>query len=140
VDNHKIQEFLGVDVGDKRVGIALGNTAARIAHPLKTVDASQAIEELTSLAESYSVAGIVVGLPRGMQGNETAQTQKVRHWADQAKLHLNQPLFWQDETLTSVAAQSERASKKRPLDIDAEAAALILQDFLNSNENDRVAV
>ncbi len=140
MDNHRTQEFLGVDVGDKRVGIASGNTAARIAHPLKTVSASQAIDELVTLAEASAVVGIVVGLPRGLSGDETAQSQKVRNWADTAKLRINLPLFWQDETLTTVAAQAQSRSKKTPVDIDAQAASIILQDFLNSNESDRVAI
>jgi putative holliday junction resolvase len=139
VDSHKHQEFLGVDVGAARVGIARGSSAARIAQPLKTVPAGQAIAELKNLAAAGPAAGIVVGLPRSLDGAETAQTELVRQWAESAKQDLNLPFYWQDEALTSHAAASQNP-KTAGQGIDAEAAAIILQDFLDSDENDRVAV
>jgi putative Holliday junction resolvase len=135
VDNLKIEEFLGVDVGAARVGIARGNSAARLAQAIKTVEAKEAINELKVLAEEFSTNGIVIGLPRGLDGQETAQTKSVRHWVERLKAQINLPLFWQDEALTSQQAEAIKST----LGSDAQAAAIILQDFLDSQENDRVA-
>lgn len=143
MDSHNIQEFLGVDVGQVRVGIARGSSAARIAQPLKTVPAAEALEELENLAKTHSANGIVIGLPRSLDGQETAQTKVVRDWAAQAKTRLKLPFYWQDEALTSrLAAAKVQSSKLKAQKFDDHslAAAVILQDFLDSPENDRVAV
>jgi putative Holliday junction resolvase len=135
VDSPKTQEFLGVDAGSVRVGIARGNNAARLAEPLKTVPAGKAVGELKELASENSAAGIVVGLPRGLDGGETAQTTTVRQWVESAKTAISLPFYWQDEALTSRQAEEAKAS---PAGNDAAAAAIILQDFLDSRESDRV--
>ena len=139
MDNHKIQELLGLDVGSARIGIARGNTLAKIAEPLKTVAASAAFEEMRHLAKLHSSEAIVVGLPRSLDGNETDQTRAVRRWVKQAQMAIALPFFWQDEALTSQQAES-RKPKGHDVGSDARAAAMILQDFLDSNEDDRVAV
>lgn len=138
MDNHKHQEFLGVDVGAVRIGIARGNTAARIAEPLKTVPAAQAAAELLDLSDKNQAAGVVVGLPRSLDGAETGQTKAVRQWVQSVKNRINLPFYWQDEALTSQRAESLKPKPEGP-GVDAEAAAIILQDFLDSEESDRVA-
>lgn len=135
MDSPKAQEFLGVDVGSVRIGIARGNSAARLAEPLKTVPAEKAVDELKELASENSAAGIVVGLPRGLDGGETAQTDFVRDWVNTAKPAIGLPFYWQDEALTSRQAEE---SKDFPAGNDAAAASIILQDFLDGRENDRV--
>lgn len=127
------KEYIGVDVGTHRVGIARGSSVARIAQPLKVVAADKALGELADLAAQAD--GIVVGLPRGLDGQETAQTGSVMQWVKQAKLTINKPFYWQDEALTSVTAQSKGGLTA---EVDAVAASVILQDFLNSKEEDRV--
>jgi putative Holliday junction resolvase len=72
---------LGVDVGSAKIGVARGSAMARIAQPLKTLSANSAIDELAALASQSGAEGIVVGLPRSLDGNETAQTSYVRNWA-----------------------------------------------------------
>jgi len=136
VDNHKTEEFLGVDVGNVRFGIARGNNAAGLAEPLKTVEASQVVAELKKLAVQNSTTGIVVGLPRDLNGNETAQTEAVRRWVLSAKAEIGLKFYWQDEALTSRQAE---ATEPKDAGTDAVAAAIILQDFLDGAENDRVA-
>ena len=136
MDNHKAEEFIGVDKGNVRVGIARGNSAARIAEPLETIDANQVIEELKKLAVQNSATGIVVGLPRDLNGNETAQTEAVREWVKSAKTEIGLKFYWQDEALTSRQAEM---TEPKDTGTDAVAAAIILQDFLDSAENDRVA-
>ena len=136
MDSPKTAEYLGVDVGAARVGIARGNSAARLAQPLKTVEAKEAVNEIKLLAQDLPADGLVIGLPRGLDGQETEQTKAVRHWANKLKGQISLPLYWQDEALTSHQADAIKSE----LGSDASAAAIILQDFLDSPEHDRVAV
>lgn len=131
-----MEEFLAVDVGSARVGVARGNTAARLAEPLATIPANEAGKQLEQIASERQAAGIVVGLPRSLDGHETKQTKQVRRWAEHMKQQIGLPFYWQDEALTSRAAERRAPSAGS----DAEAAAIILQDFLDTDVNDRVAV
>jgi putative Holliday junction resolvase len=133
VHHNEPQEYIGVDVGSQRVGVARGSSAARIAQPVKTVPAATAIAELSQMAAQAD--GIVVGLPRGLDGQETAQTKQVREWAQLAKKQINKPFYWQDEALTSVAAKDRGALTG---EVDAVAASVILQDFLDTPGEQRV--
>ena len=129
------EEFLGLDIGSSRIGVARGSSAARLSEPLKTIPAKEAIDELAALVEKYKPAAIVVGLPRNLGGNETDQTDKVRQWVDEAKKSLNLPFYWQDEALTSHLAEVRGTAQNQS---DAAAAAIILQDFLDASKDDRV--
>lgn len=142
MNNPKSEEFLGIDVGGVKIGIARGNTAARLAEPLKTVEAANSEAAIKNLVMEHAAAGVVVGLPRGLDGNETAQTKAVRDWAQSIKSQIDLPFYWQDEALTSRAAGKLQTSnfKHQTDDEHSLAAAIILQDFLDSPENDRVAV
>lgn len=123
-DNPK--EAVGVDVGSARVGIARGSTAAKLSEPLKTVPAAAAVEEIAALDPDF----VVVGLPRSLDGNETRQTAYVRDWVRSAMRRIDKPFYWQDEALTSHAAESSDDAAGR----DAVAASVILQDFLDTPE------
>jgi putative Holliday junction resolvase len=101
-----------------------------LAEPLSTVPSAKAIEEIKKLDPDL----IVVGLPRSLDGNETDQTAFVRRWADSAKQVINKPFFWQDEALTSRAADSTDSKAGQ----DAVAASVLLQDFLDTPESDWV--
>lgn len=135
----KAEEFLGVDVGSVKIGIARGSSVARLAAPLKTVAAASAFDELIQLSAQNQVSAIVVGLPRNLNGAETTQTVFVRDWAKQAKDQIKLPFFWQDEALTSQKAESLKP-KTSQFDDHALAAAIILQDFLDTPESDRLSV
>lgn len=125
------EEYIGVDYGSARVGLARGSSLARLAEPLKTVASEDAVKEIAELAKQNQASGIVVGLPRNLSGQETDQTKMVREWVISAKVQIKLPFYWQDEALTSAAAGKAD-------DVDATAAALILQDFLDCREGDRV--
>jgi putative holliday junction resolvase len=122
-------------VGERRIGVARGSSMARIAEPLETVAAEKAIESISALAQKHHSAGIVVGLPRSLDGAETAQTRKIRQWVAQAKTLIELPFYWQDEALTSKVAEEQIA---RNTGTDAVAASVILQDFLDTPEGQRV--
>lgn len=126
------KSFICLDVGEKRIGVALADSVVRIAIPYTTIEVDG--EEVRAIAELYvkeSAHAIVVGYPRNQQGEATAQTDYVVDFATQ--LEEFSPIIFQDESLTSVQAE-QRLSRRRggytKGDIDAEAAAIILQDYL----------
>jgi putative Holliday junction resolvase len=125
--------FLALDVGEKRIGVAVGDAAVRIAMPYDTieVDGSE-IERIARIAVDENIDTIVVGYPRNQSGEPTAQTEYVVAFAEQLK-DIASKLEFQDESLTSVLAEQQLKSYGRPYskgDIDARAAAIILQDYL----------
>ena len=89
--------FIGLDVGAKRIGVARGNDLAKLATPLTIVPVDgQEIEAISKIAASEEARDIVVGLPRGLDSQETAQTKTTREFARRLRpLGLN--LHWRDE-------------------------------------------
>jgi putative Holliday junction resolvase len=138
---------LALDVGEKRVGIARANLTVRMAHPLTTLEnPSSFVEDVVGLVRREDAAWIVLGLPRGLQGQETAQTAFVRAFAEQLQQALRDAglpdtLHWTDEALTSVRAESELQGRKKSVrggniakgEVDALAATYILEDFLSEH-------
>ncbi len=132
------QQFLGLDVGTRRIGIARGGLPAKIAEPLLTLPSDKIFKELPGLIKEHSAAGIVVGLPRNLSGDDTAQTQWVRDWVRDAKTKIELPFYWQDEALTSKLAEAKQLGGDKKHDTDSLAAAIILQDFLDLAPAERV--
>ena len=135
-------KIIGLDVGTKRIGVARADSTTRIAVPsgFINVDGSE-WTEIIKLAKLCSTNWFVLGLPRSNEGNETKQSLYVREFSK--KLLQNLPdakIRFQDESLTSVEAEERLKSRKKTYErgeIDSEAAAIILQDFLESfNKND----
>jgi putative Holliday junction resolvase len=126
-------QILALDVGSKRIGVAIATTAARIARPLTTLDAEANVDkQLEQLIAAESVEALVVGLPRGLDGQETAQTASVRQFVTMLQ-HFGLPIHFQDEALTSRKAKAELEGRGKSYakgDIDALAATYILDDFL----------
>ncbi len=126
-------KYLGIDYGAKRVGLATADSAAMIASPLRTV----APHELVAAIQSEGpFAAVVVGLPRGLDGQDTTQTLAVRRFSDDLlwrRLHI-EPVFQDEAGTSSVAEDRLKASGKTYAKgaIDAEAAAIILQDYLDT--------
>ena len=130
-------EFLGLDVGTKRTGVARGSSGAGLAEPLASIPTDQAYDKLADLVKDNKVNGIVVGLPRNLSGDDTDQTRWVRDWVVAAKDKLPVAFYWQDEALTTVKAQ-ELAKQAKSADVDSLSAAIILQDFLDAPDAERV--
>lgn len=133
-------EFIAVDVGQARVGFARGSMVARLAEPLFSVPAGEALAKLSKLATELKAAGVVVGWPRNLAGKQTAQTKSVHKWALAAKAKIKLPFYIQDEALTSRLAQAEKRERSAKYDEHALAAAIFLQDFLDSPEESRALV
>lgn len=132
------KQLMGLDVGQKRIGVARASGVAKLAEPLTTIKTSESLEKLQQIIQEQGTQTIVVGLPRSLRGDDTAQTTWVRTWVDNAKKRIQLPFYWQDEALTSRIAEAERQAHKSPHDVDALAAAIILQDFLDAAETERV--
>lgn len=133
---------LALDVGEKRIGVAVANLGVRFAGPLTTLENPKTfLKDISALCEAEGVGLLVLGLPRGLEGQDTAQTERVKRFGAQLGDFLGAaghalPLYWVDEALTSEKAEKElraRAGKRQhyqKVDIDALAATYILEDFL----------
>ncbi len=133
------KRYLGVDYGTKRVGLATGDDEVRLAAPLTTleVDPEELVEALVHICHKEAVDHIIMGLPRGLESQDTAQTVKVRNLAIKLESALGLPITLQDEALTSEVARERLVNAGQPTDrgaIDREAAAIILQDYLDGLE------
>ncbi len=128
-------KILALDVGEKRIGVARADSCTRIAVPVGyvAVDGSE-WQEIARIAHLSSTNFFVLGLPRSNDGNETAQSLYVRNFAKTLVEKLpGVKIRFQDESLTSVVAEERLKSRKKHYEkgeIDAEAASIILQDFL----------
>lgn len=131
---------LALDVGNRRIGVALASVIARLPAPLTVIDRNKTadvVAEIVDLVKKNEVKTVVVGLPRDMTGNETDQTIAVREFAAQISKELNIPVIMQDEAVTSVLAEERLKNRGKPYDkgdIDAEAAVMILDDYLKTTE------
>lgn len=130
-------KIIGLDVGERRIGVAKVDSATRIAVPVGfiLVDGSE-WKEIAKIAELNNTKYFVLGLPRSNEGNETKQTLYVRAFSRTlAKMIPDAKIRFQDESLTSVEAEFRLKSRKKEYEkgeIDAEAAAIILQDFIEN--------
>jgi putative Holliday junction resolvase len=127
--------LIGLDVGEKRIGVAVADTSVRIAVAYQTIEVDGGeIEAIAELAVSEGVKTIVVGYPRNQSGQPTAQTAYVEAFAEKLK-DIVEHIVFQDESLTSVIAEERLTAQKKPFtksDIDAQAAAIILQDYIEA--------
>jgi len=126
--------ILALDVGAKRIGVARASGDVRLAAPLTTIEHDDTVwRVLDTLIRSEQAATLVVGLPRGLDGQETEQTRQVREFIEVLKKHVSLPIVVRDEAVTSVHAEEELKRRGKPYgkgDIDALAATYILQDYL----------
>lgn len=126
--------LLALDIGEQRIGVAEAHSVARIAHPLVTLAHTETIfDEIAELVRKQGAVLLVAGLPRGMQGQHTNQTQYAEAFVANLKQHVTVPIYWQDEAVTSQKAEKELEARKKPFtkgDVDALAATYILEDFL----------
>ena len=142
----KCGRIAGLDVGERRIGVAVSDATGTLARPVGVVRTSgldgdaldRAAAELTRLAaEDDGLTALVVGLPRRLDGSPNEMTPRVEAFAQTLGQRISLPVVLQDERLTSLEAESRlalrekdwRARKKK---LDAAAAAIILQDYLDS--------
>jgi putative holliday junction resolvase len=128
--------FLGLDVGLSRIGVAYGDSIGRISQPAGVILTSGDVDkELAKYIDEFDITDLVVGRPRNQAGDTTQQTVEVEKFTNEYLLKLRLSLHWQDESVTSVIAEERLKARKKgyqKADIDAEAAAIILQDYLET--------
>lgn len=129
-------KFLALDVGERRIGVAAAESTTKLAYPLTTIDVDGTeLEQLSHLIKDENASHLIIGYPRNLQGEPTKQTAVVEAFRLRLAV-FDIPITYQDESLTSVAAEKYLASKKKPYskaDIDAHAAAVILTDYIESH-------
>jgi putative Holliday junction resolvase len=143
--------FLGIDFGQRRIGLAVSDPSGMLARPWRAVAAggspagSAALVAALVAGEAESeldeLGAIVVGLPRRLGGEDTDQTAPARAFAAALAERTRLPVHLQDERLTSYEADQRLAERepdwrRRKAKVDAAAAAVILQDFLDAYTQD----
>jgi putative Holliday junction resolvase len=135
---------LALDYGERFVGIAVGETAMRVAHPLATLDEADAEARLEAIAEfvaEWRPVQLVVGLPLNMDGTAHAVTRKARRFARRLEERFALPVALVDERLSSAEAEERlrglgRGGRKDKHFAHSVAAQVILQDWLDAGTGD----
>jgi len=136
----KNMRIMGLDVGDKAIGVAISDALLLTAQSRPTIrrkDSKWDIEQIRSLAVENEVHQIVVGQPLHMDGRESPQSQKTAKFAEQLRESLNLPIVFWDERLTSFEAEQHLREmglnwRQRREQVDKIAAMIILQNYLDS--------
>jgi putative Holliday junction resolvase len=144
--------ILGVDVGRRRIGLAISDATGTLARPLATLTVARdegdsgvarlAAEVSRLAAEDDGLATIVIGMPRHLDGTASDETSHVSSFVAALRTHTRVPVVSVDERLTSREAEDrlalrERDWRKRKERLDAAAAAIILQDYLDVEKRAR---
>ena len=137
---------LAVDVGGRRIGLAISDISRTLARPLRTLtvrNASNGVDQVAAeiahlLAEDDGLSTVVVGLPVHLDGAASEQTERVVAFIDALKMRISLPIVTVDERLTSheaerLLAEGTRDWRERKARLDAVAAAVILQDYLEAH-------
>lgn len=131
-------KLIGLDVGTRRIGVAIADSSIRIAVPNTTVTVNNGLEftEIARIARANNTLWFVIGMPRSNEGGLTEQSNYVKKFAKSlASAVPGAKIRFQDESLTSVEAENRLKSRKKMYkreEIDAEAASIILQDFIEN--------
>lgn len=140
VNGDKDMRIMGIDYGTKRIGVAISDPSATMAHPLDTIpvreDGSH-LDLLGKVVRDYEITKVVVGLPVNMDGSMGESARKVTEWAQALEHSLGLPVELWDERLTTSEAHEllirlEVKGRKRRHIIDKIAASIILQDYLEA--------
>ena len=131
------KNFLGIDYGEKRIGLALAGETERIAKSFKII---HKLKELDDIVPAKNVSAFIMGLPLQPDGTEGESVAQARLFAERLKEKYGLPIYWQDERKTSVEAETYlkegifmRADKRKKI-LDAESARVILERWLSEYE------
>ena len=133
---------IGIDLGSKRVGLALSDKMNMIASPYRTLivkNEQDLLDQLRLIIVDFKVKTIVLGLPLNMNGEDSAQTKKIREFKSMLSI-FNLPVILEDERLSSVSAKRSLVMQDiktghNKSEIDKRAAAIFLQQFLDKKNN-----
>jgi len=136
-----VSRFLGIDYGTVRIGLALSDPTGILASPLPFLE-NQSPQQVTTclseLIQTHQIAGLVIGLPRNMDGTYGPSAQKVRDFIAQIQKSISLPITPIDERLTTAQASKQLSSiglnqKQLRKKVDSSSACLILQQYLDRN-------
>jgi len=134
----KKMRYLAIDHGKKRTGLAICDRNETICSPLTVIPGQHdVLHRIVEIIDAESIEAIVLGLPLNMDNTEGHQAKSVRLFAEELKARIDIPLYFQDERLSSFAAedklaQAELSRKKAKKHLDAVAAAQILETFIEN--------
>jgi len=128
---------LGLDVGDKYIGVAVSDGLGLTAQGIKTIKRDNCMEELMAIIKEYEVDSIVIGLPKMLDGSIGLQGEKVLKFVEELKKLSGLPISMWDERLSTVATErilleADMSRKKRKTIRDKISAVIILQGYLDS--------
>ena len=132
------KSYLGIDYGEKRIGLALADERTRLATPFKII---HKLNELDDIVPAKNVIAFVMGLPLQPDGTEGVIAAHARLFAAQLEKKYHLPIYWQDERKTSLRAEEYlkqslcMRANKRKLVLDAESACFILDQWLQQNSS-----
>lgn len=137
------RRVMALDVGERRIGVAMSDEMGRFAAPFATLKATprgRVLEQIAALVRQYTVLEVVVGLPLTMGGDIGPQARTVQSFANELETVLGRAVRFFDERLTTVAADQMMRelgvkTEKRKARLDEVAASIILQDYLDSTHN-----
>lgn len=134
--------YLALDLGDRRIGVALSDAMGMIARPLEVFERrsrAQDFSRVQQLIERYHVEALVVGLPLNMDGTEGPQASWVRDYIAALSATLRIPVILWDERLSTEEAHriARQSGRSIPQHVDAIAAAVILQGYLDSHGDNK---
>lgn len=139
-----MSRWLGLDIGEKRIGVAISDETKTLARPLLTLTRASKQEDfarLTTLCREQQIDKIVAGLPKTLRNEEGPQARRVRRYANELHTALGLPIDFWDERFSSVDAEERLAAAsrkpRRKGDIDSAAAAIILQEYLDAMNNEQ---
>ncbi len=133
--------LLALDVGDKRIGVAVSDDLGILATPLTIVKHTnwrEDIARILQIAREQRVQGIVVGVPYYLDGTASEQTRKVLRFIERLRERTDLPVYEWNEALSTEEAEARlhaagrRQKRRAPTHVDAQAAAVILQEFLEA--------
>lgn len=141
------KRYLGLDLGGRRVGVAVSDPGGLIAQPIETLlinGLDDAVRQVCRIIGEYEVVGVVLGMPLNLSGDTSEQSLEVEKFAERLGRECPVPVFFEDERLSSRQAESVLHSYGKKIKghkgiIDRISAAIILQSFLDRKnlQNDR---
>ena len=128
--------YLGIDYGEKRIGLAVSDPDGKIAFPKKIIfnhGRRKVLKELNLLLHEEKISKIIVGLPLYLDGSESGESRQVRAFAEELKKEVHLPVEFENEMLTTHIVEMAGVPREHT---DQAAAALILQSYLDKHQSE----
>ena len=138
----RVGRFVALDPGTKRIGVAVCDETQTVCRPVKTIQRTSwknTVENVKQLLAEYDARALIIGLPYNFDGSESEMTESARDMAAKLEMSVGIPVFLQDERATSFEARgrlwAQGKTTRETRHVDAEAAAVILEDFLDRHRS-----